>query len=64
MFRKKLSIHKSLDTLKILTFWDIIKKDNALLLDVEYFEGKKYKKAELNLISSTWALLYDEYFVN
>ncbi|QQV90414.1 hypothetical protein Harreka1_7 [Olleya phage Harreka_1] len=63
MFRKKLSIHKSLDTLKILTFWDIIKKDNALLLDVEYFEGKKYKKAELNLISSTWALLYDEYFV-
>lgn len=63
MFKRKLKIHKSLDTLKILTFWDIIKNDNAFMLDVEYFEGKKYKKHEANEVLSNWSLLYDEYFV-
>ena len=62
MFRK-LHLYKSLDTLRILTFWKIIKDNNPLLLDKEYFDGKKYSKSKLKEINNTWQLLYDEYFI-
>lgn len=60
---KKLHLYKSLDTLKILRFWDILKHKNALLLDFDYYEGKKYSNEQKNEIEQLWQRLYDEYFV-
>lgn len=59
----KLHLYKSLDSLKILTFWRIIKEKNACLLDFDYKEGKKYTVAQQKEIEDTWLRLYDEYFV-
>lgn len=55
--------HKSLDTLKILTFWDIIKYKNMFLLDVDYKENKQYTKSHLKELEDTWLKLYDEYYI-
>lgn len=63
MFRKKLQLYKSLDTLSILTFWNVLKDKNVLLIDLNYQEGKKYKENQLQEIQETWLRLYDEYFV-
>lgn len=64
MFRfKKLHIHKSLDTLRILDFWNIVKHQNPFLIDIDYREGKKYSVEEQQLISDEWKRLYDEYFM-
>lgn len=60
---KKLHLFRSLDTLKILTFWKILKEKNALLLDMDYFEEKKYSNEQKNEIEQTWNRLYDEFFV-
>lgn len=54
---------KSLDTLNILKFWDIIRDKNIFLLDSEYYDGKEYTKDQQNELSKIWELLYDEYFV-
>lgn len=56
-------IFQSLDKLKILTFWEIIKTKNVLLLDSEYYEDKAYKKEQLEFIDNVWLKLYDEYFI-
>lgn len=61
MFRK-LHIYNSLDTLKILTFWNIISEDNIYLLDKNYKEGKKFSKREQDTIDFTWSKLQDDYF--
>lgn len=61
--KNKLHLYTSLDTLKILTFWDILKYKNALLLDFDYYEGKKYSDDQKNEIEQLWSRLYDEYFV-
>lgn len=58
-----LNYYKSLDKLKILTFWNIIKEKNICLLDIDYKENKKYSKNQLSEIESTWLKLYDEYYV-
>ena len=58
-----LNYYKSLDKLKILTFWNIIKDKNICLLDVDYKENKKYSKNQLAEIENTWLELYDEYYV-
>lgn len=60
---KKLHLYQSLDKLKILTFWQIIKDKNILLLDFDYFDGKKYNEAQKNEIEQLWFRLYDEYFL-
>lgn len=60
---RKLHLYKSLDTLKILTFWEILKTKNAFLLDFDYKEGKKYSDSEKYDIEQTWLRLYDEFFV-
>lgn len=60
---RKLHLYTSLDTLKILTFWQILKDKNAFLLDFDYKEGKKYSDAEKEQINEVWLRLYDEYFV-
>jgi len=60
---EQLKLYKSLDTLKILTFWKIIQDKNILLLDFDYFEGKKYSDKQKNEIEQLWNRLYDEYYV-
>jgi hypothetical protein len=54
---------RSLDKLRILTFWDIIKTKNLFLLDFDYEEAKKYSKKQSEEISSIWSNLYDEYYL-
>lgn len=60
---KQLKYYNSLDKLKILTFWDILKEKNPFLLDMEYYEGKKYTKKQENEINDIWLDLYDEFFI-
>lgn len=60
---KPINYYKSLDKLKILTFWQIIKEKNILLLDFDYTDGKKYSQEQLQDIEQTWLRLYDEYYV-
>lgn len=60
---KPINYYKSLDKLKILTFWQIIKEKNILLLDFDYEDGKKYSQDQLQEIEQTWLRLYDEYYV-
>jgi hypothetical protein len=60
---RNIKLINSLDNLKILTFWKILKDKNVLLLDAEYKEGKKYSKSQLNEMQNTWLKLYDEYYV-
>jgi len=55
--------YKYLDKLKILTYWQIIKDKNILLLDFDYYDGKKYTKDQLHELEQTWLRLYDEYYV-
>lgn len=54
-------ILENLETLKILTFWNIVKSNNVELLDKNYFEGKKYSEKEISILSEQWVLLYDEF---
>lgn len=60
---KKLHLYKSLDSLKILTFWKVLKERNACLLDIDYSIGKKYNQEQELEIEQTWIRLYDEFFV-
>ena len=57
-----LRLNKSLDQIKILTFWEILKTGNILLLDAKYKENKYYSKKSLAKIKETFSKLYDEYF--
>lgn len=57
-----LEIPKSLDKIRIILFWEILKERNPLLLDVNYFEGKQYSKEAQDYIVNTWYQLYDDYF--
>ena len=60
---KKLNLYKSLDSLKILTFWKILETKNACLLDFDYSIDKKYTQDQQHEIELTWLRLYDEFFV-
>jgi len=60
---KPIKYYKSLDKLKILTYWQIIKDKNILLLDFDYYDCKKYTKDQLHELEQTWLRLYDEYYV-
>lgn len=59
----KIKVFDSLDTLKILLFWEITRSKNALLLDVNYSKTKKYSQKDVDLCEQTWLKLFDEYFV-
>ena len=48
---------KSLDNLKILTFWDIIKTKNLFLLDFDYNDSKEYSKKQSKEMVNTWSTL-------
>lgn len=52
----------SLDKLRIILFWNILKEQNYLLLDVNYSENKKYNKSENEQILNVWYKLYDDYY--
>ena len=60
---RKLNLYRSLDTLKILTFWKMIKEKRILYLDFDYFDGKKYTDDEINEMEQLWNRLYDEYYI-
>lgn len=60
---KPIKHYKSLDKLKILTYWQIIKDKNILLLDFDYFDNKKYTKEQTHELEQTWLRLYDEYYI-
>jgi hypothetical protein len=52
----------SLDKLRIILFWDILKEQNYFLLDTNYSKDKKYSQIEGEEILSVWYKLYDEYY--
>jgi len=60
---KKNYYFKSLDTLKILKFWDIVKSSNVCMLDLDYYEGKRYSNDKKHELQQIWDRLYDEYFI-
>ena len=52
----------SLDKLRIILFWDILKEQNYFLLDLNYSKDKKYSEDEKEQILNIWYRLYDEYY--
>lgn len=53
---------RSLDKLKILLFWEILKTKNPLLLDGDYMPDKQYTEEEQSYIVQQWEIMYDSYF--
>lgn len=56
------NIIRSLDDIRILLFWKIIKDKNYFLLDKNYFDGKEYSEDEALEVKTAWFVLYDEYY--
>lgn len=56
------SIFQSLDKLRIILFWEILKEKNPLLLDANYKPENKYTQEEEEFIVNTWERLYDDFF--
>lgn len=52
----------SLDKLRIILFWDILKEQNYFLLDVNYSKDKKYSEKQKEQMLEVWYSLYDEYY--
>jgi|GEM_PF-2200030 len=59
---KNMELINSLDKLRIILFWDILKEQNYFLLDVNYSKDKKYTQTEGEEILAVWYKLYDEYY--
>lgn len=57
-----MEIINSLDKLKIILFWEILKEHNYYLLDINYSKDKKYNDAESEKIVNIWYQLYDDYY--
>lgn len=57
-----LNISRSLKTLKILVFWEVLETSNVLLIDNDFHEGKEYTAEQVKEIESIWTKLYDDYF--
>lgn len=56
------NIIRSLDKLKILLFWEILKTRNPLLLDGDYMPDKEYTDEEKEFVAQAWEIMYDSYF--
>lgn len=56
------NIIQSLDELKILVFWKIIRDNDYLLIDRDHSPQKEYSDTEKEFIPQTWHKLYDDYF--
>ena len=59
---KNMELINSLDKLRIILFWDILKEQNYFLLDANYSKDKKYSQIEGEEILAIWYKLYDEYY--
>jgi len=59
---KNLEIPKSLDKVRIILFWEILKERNPLLLDPNYKDGKVYSKEAQDYIVQMWYGLYDDFY--
>jgi len=57
-----LRLYRSLDKLLILLFWEIVKTNNFLLLDVDYKESNVYTETEREQFNFVWAKLYDDFY--
>lgn len=60
--RTSVNIIQSLDDLKVLAFWRIIKESNFYYLDNDYYKGKEYSETDQEQIRNSWLQLYDEYY--
>lgn len=56
-----LNIIRTLDDLKILLFWKIIRDGNIMLLDVNHTD-REYTETERSEVQEVWYALYDEYY--
>lgn len=56
------NLYKDLQKLPILRFWEIVKNNNYLLLDVDYVEGKEYSQNQISALDKLWGELYNEYY--
>lgn len=57
-----LNIIRTLDDLKILQFWKIIRDGNVMLLDSNWVKDKEYTEHERSELQEVWYALYDEYY--
>lgn len=57
----ELKVYNSLDKLKFVLFWEILKTRNPLLLDIDYNEKKTYTEEEQKYIIDVWSDLYDKF---
>lgn len=62
MKKKQLQLFSSLDKLRIILFWEILKEKNPFLLDADFKPENKYSEEEQTYIVNTWERLYDDYF--
>lgn len=56
------NIVRSLDKLQILRFWEILKANNPMLLDIDYMPDKKYTDEERKYIVEVWEIMWDSYY--
>lgn len=55
-------VSTSLDKISIILFWEILKENNPLLLDKDYFEEKKYTPEQKEYIVNAWEKVYDDFY--
>lgn len=58
-----IGIYPNLKSINIVLWNDIIETQNVALLDINYYESKKYNKKESILLNEAFTKLYDEYFL-
>lgn len=61
--RSNFTTFQSLSSINIQLWNEIIKTQNFLLLDNNYFEGKKYNPKQKKQYNELYSELYDEYFL-
>lgn len=57
------TIYRSLKSINICLWFEILETQNIYLLDKNYFEGKFYNKFQLNEINEVFTSLYDDFFI-
>lgn len=60
--KNKIQIFQSLDKLRIILFWEILKEKNPFLLDANFKPENNYTDEEQEFVVNTWERLYDEFF--
>ena len=57
------TIYRSLKSINVGLWFEILETQNISLLDKNYFEGKVYNKFQLNEINEVFTSLYDDFFI-